>query len=127
MSDLSKDERQLIRGLEALAAGAGAPPVLKARLLREYRRTHRRQPFRWLAAAAGIASLAVLLSRPTPQAEGPAPPDLSAFVRLDDEPVSAGIVVRVKLPVQDETVSGEVEADVLLGDDGRAHAVRFVK
>ena len=127
MSDLSEDERQLIRGLEALGAEAGAPAAVKARVLGEYRRAHRRPALRWVAAAVGIVGLAGLLSRPMPQAETPAPPSLAEFIPLDDEAVNAGIVVRVKLPIQDETVTGEVEADVLLGDDGCAHAVRFVK
>ena len=42
------------------------------------------------------------------------------FVRLDDEPIDTGVVVRVALG------DAQVPADVILGSDGRAHAIRLV-
>ena len=47
-------------------------------------------------------------------------PQLEYFLALDDEPVEAGVVVRVALE------NGRVPADVILGSDGRAHAIRLV-
>jgi hypothetical protein len=42
------------------------------------------------------------------------------YVKLDDEPIETGIVVRVGLD------GGQVPADVILGPDGRARAIRLV-
>ena len=47
-------------------------------------------------------------------------PQLEYYIALDDEPVEAGIVVRVALD------GGRVPADVIVGTDGRAHAIRLV-
>jgi hypothetical protein len=132
MSNLSEDERQLIHGLEALAhADECAPPRVRARLRAEFRRKAHWHPARLLTAAAAVVILALLLSRLAPPPPiAIASPDLASFIRLDAEPVSAGIVVRVRLPraaLLDEGGQGDVEADVLLGEDGLAHAVRFIE
>jgi len=131
MSNLSEDERQLIRGLEALAnVDESAPREVRARLRAEFRRKAHWHRVRWLTAAAAVVVLALLLSRPAPQPITAVSPDLASFIRLDSEPVSAGIVVRVKLPratLLDDAGPGDVEADVLLGEDGLAHAVRFIE
>jgi hypothetical protein len=42
------------------------------------------------------------------------------YVKLDDEPIETGIVIRVGLD------DGQVPADVILGPDGRARAIRLV-
>lgn len=42
------------------------------------------------------------------------------FVALDDEPIETGVVVRVG------TESGGFQADVIVGPDGRAHAIRVL-
>jgi anti-sigma factor RsiW len=47
-------------------------------------------------------------------------PQLEYYVALDDEPIEAGIVLRVALD------GGRVPADVIVGTDGRAHAIRLV-
>jgi Putative zinc-finger len=47
-------------------------------------------------------------------------PQLEYYVALDDEPLEAGIVLRVALD------DGRVPADVIVGTDGRAHAIRLV-
>jgi hypothetical protein len=52
-------------------------------------------------------------------------------VALDDaDPIQMGIVVRVMVPVSDASMSGgvkEIAADLMIGDDGRARAIRFVE
>ena len=66
-----------------------------------------------------------------------AKPELAYFLPLDDyEPIEMGVVVRVQLPGSlfrspgmplDEDQSGEpIEADILVGEDGSARAIRFV-
>lgn len=42
------------------------------------------------------------------------------FLALDDEPIETGVVMRVGVE------PGNVQADVLFGPDGRAHAIRLV-
>jgi anti-sigma factor RsiW len=42
------------------------------------------------------------------------------FLALDDEPIETGVVVRVALG------ANEVKADVIVGSDGRAHAIRLI-
>jgi hypothetical protein len=49
------------------------------------------------------------------------PGNVEYFVALDDEPIDTGIVMRVSLG------DGETQADVIVGPDGQAHAVRLVK
>jgi len=53
--------------------------------------------------------------------EAPAPkPRIEDYVALDDEPIEAGVVVRIGLG------GGQVPADVIFGPDGRARAIRLV-
>ena len=42
------------------------------------------------------------------------------FLALDDEPIETGVVMRV------DVQPGNVQADVVFGPDGRAHAIRLV-
>ena len=42
------------------------------------------------------------------------------YVALDDEPIEAGMVVRIGFS------GGQVPADVIFGPDGRARAIRLV-
>jgi hypothetical protein len=57
-------------------------------------------------------------------------PALGNFVALDDaDPMQMGLVVRVMLPVSDASLTGgpqEIAADLMIGEDGRARAIRFV-
>ena len=50
----------------------------------------------------------------------PAKTDNGYFLALDDEPIETGIVMRVASP------SGDFQADVIVGPDGRAHAIRIL-
>ncbi len=47
-------------------------------------------------------------------------PHIVNYVALDSEPIETGIIVRVGLD------NGQVPADVILGPDGRARAIRFI-
>ena len=57
--------------------------------------------------------------RPVRQARKAATPDMT-FVALDDEPFESGIIMRV------DVKPGNLQADVVFGPDGRAHAFRLV-
>jgi hypothetical protein len=58
-------------------------------------------------------------------------PALSEFMAFDDaDPMQMGMVVRVMLPVSDSSLTGgaqEIAADLVIGEDGRARAIRFVR
>jgi hypothetical protein len=81
------------------------------------------------ALAAPPAATAAAEVIPAP-AEPPAPrrarrvrrtaPDPGYFVALDDEPFESGVIMRV------DVKPGNVQADIVFGPDGRAHAFRLV-
>jgi len=77
---------------------------------------------RWASAAAVAAGLGFLLLSPQPKAPAPRPVALQKgdFVPLDNEPIDAGLVVRVALGPD------HVQADVVISADGRARAYRLV-
>jgi anti-sigma factor RsiW len=76
---------------------------------------------RWAAAVAVAAGLAVVLVSPRAKAPSPAVARQKAeFVALDNEPIDAGLVVRVSLGPDN------VQADVIVSADGRARAYRLV-
>ena len=75
--------------------------------------------------------VAVTVAEMTPApAEQPAPrrprrvrptaPEPAYFVALDDEPFESGVIMRV------DVKPGNVQADIVFGPDGRAHAFRLV-
>jgi hypothetical protein len=49
-----------------------------------------------------------------------AAPDREYFIALDDEPFESGVIMRM------DVKPGNVQADVVFGPDGRAHAFRLV-
>ncbi len=49
-----------------------------------------------------------------------AAPDTAYFVALDDEPFESGVIMRM------DVNPGKVQADIVFGPDGRAHAFRLV-
>ena len=50
----------------------------------------------------------------------PRAPEPNYFVALDDEPFESGVIMRV------DVKPGNVQADIVFGADGRAHAFRLV-
>jgi hypothetical protein len=72
--------------------------------------------WRWaaLSIAATVALAFLLLPKSAPVASAP-----EEFVRLDDHPIETGTLVRVS------TEDG-LQADLIVGPDGRAHAFRIV-
>jgi Putative zinc-finger len=84
------------------------------------------------AAAAPPVAVAAAAMTPAPvePAERPAPrrvhrmrtaaPEPAYFVALDDEPFESGVIMRV------DVKPGNVQADIVFGPDGRAHAFRLV-
>jgi hypothetical protein len=76
-------------------------------------------------AAVPVEKPAALAQRPLPRPaiRRPAPRTsmlYADFLRLDDEPLETGTVVRVSAE------NGDVQADLIVGPDGRAHAIRVV-
>jgi hypothetical protein len=68
----------------------------------------------------GPEQRAAAMTPPAPSAGQPTDTDQAYFLALDDEPIETGIVMRVASP------SGDFQADVIVGPDGRAHAIRIV-
>jgi hypothetical protein len=76
---------------------------------------------RWAAAVAVAAGLAAVLVSPRAKPPAPAMAQQKAeFVALDNEPIDAGLVVRVSLGPDN------VQADVIVSADGRPRAYRLV-
>jgi hypothetical protein len=74
-------------------------------------------------AATVVEEDAVPAVRPAPRRVRQvrqAAPDLGSFVALDDEPFESGVVIRM------DVKPGNVQADIVFGPDGRAHAFRLV-
>src|SRR5690242_6509187 len=123
-------------------------------LLSEFRAYHRRRRYKWMyvwqsAAVLALAfALSSLLMRNARQAELPAahsdaqqfgPAALPGFVPLpygeSGVPLGEAVVMRVQLRASDVTAlgvsvppghtHGQIGADVLIGQDGVARAVRF--
>ncbi|MCW5978636.1 MAG: hypothetical protein KIT09_11190 [Bryobacteraceae bacterium] len=134
--------RELAGALRPLEAPGRVEQALREAFRRRQRR--RRRIVVPLAAAAVIA-LAVLnlLPRPEgPRAEG-APPETIAtdympvgfgrplypgeFVQVVRISVPRMEMVRFGLPVFEDGAEGRVQADVVLGEDGIARAIRFVQ
>lgn len=73
---------------------------------------------------------AVVATTPPPLAEPPVPrrprrvrpaaPEPANFVALDDEPFESGVIMRL------DVKPGNLQADIVFGPDGRAHAFRLV-
>jgi hypothetical protein len=146
-----------LRALAESETTAGASPAVKAQLLEELRavRDARRSSLMKMYALAASLFLATavpvfqLATRPphdepaTPQTLAAVPDDeiATAFYPLvySDVPVTAGSIVRLEVPpsafasfgVEPVALAGSrpdiVLADVLVGEDGLARAVRFVR
>ena len=74
-------------------------------------------------ATAAVEMIPVPAGAPAPRrarrARRPAP-EQAYFVALDDEPFESGVIMRV------DVKPGNVQADIVFGPDGRAHAFRLV-
>jgi hypothetical protein len=55
-----------------------------------------------------------------PRRVRPPAPETAYFVALDDEPFESGVIMRM------DVKPGKVQADIVFGPDGRAHAFRLV-
>lgn len=153
-SSESEQQEALGDGLAALAKSmrpAGAPARVEQALLRAFREKHQaRKPSGawwrvWATAAAAAVVVAVLALRPGPDA--PATPEVAAEeVATDYIPMGLATslvpsefthVVRISLPRSEMVRFGfpapanpgdsRVKADVMLGEDGIARAIRFVQ
>jgi len=115
---------------------------------REQARLHARTSWSWAASLAGVAALAVFLigSGVSERQLGPSAESQQAVARVTEfYPLAAsgpydvldrGRLVRVRLPAsaafdlgiptRAEVGAAVLEADVFLGDDGVARAIRFV-
>jgi len=129
-----------------------APDRVEQTLRRQFRAQHKGQQsgtawwrFWGVAAAAATILLAVLVLRPTP--EPPQPAEVaSREIATDYIPIGYGTplapnefaqIIRVSvprsdmarfgLPIQFDTGPERVTADVVLGEDGVARAIRFVE
>jgi hypothetical protein len=117
---------------QVVAACAGVPAALVLALVVSPRHEVLRR---------AVAPQAVVKVAPSPPRAAPAPlqvkpaiirrrapakPKLHVeyYVALDDEPIETGVVVRVNLDAGPNGVA--VPADVILGPDGRARAIRLV-
>lgn len=113
--EIAARAERIATALSALAGGIApvqvAPPAPKVTLWP-----------RWAAAVGIAAGLALMLL--TPKATPPSPASLALqkaeFVALDNEPIDAGLVVRVSLGPEN------IQADVIISADGRARAYRLV-
>lgn len=151
---MSEDERELLKDLRLLAAEGPrqAPARVEARLLAEFdRRKRQRRLMLWLpagslaAVAAGLLLLFGLhVSQPkatSAQAAVTAAEDETAFFPLPEAealpPLENAMVVRVQVPVSslrlmgvpvnEEDAGTDVQADLLLGQDGLARGVRLAQ
>jgi hypothetical protein len=153
-NDSNERDSELNAALRALAeddAKLGASPDVEKRLLSELRlisRARRRRT--WLAvssvAAALVLGIALYSLQTSNTVQSPAAPE-EAIAEVTTEflpltyyhvPMRAGSTVRIEVPAS-ALVSfglapsgfregeGTVEADVLIGEDGLARAVRFVR
>ncbi|MEZ5365264.1 MAG: hypothetical protein R2748_23780 [Bryobacterales bacterium] len=146
------DHQELQSELRRLAGSLGEPrPELEQQLLQRFRQSSakRRRPQPWVWAAAAVLALGVAIGawlarreppqKASPQSLRPRTHPAGTFLLLDygrpTNEITAGRLVRVTLPPSaaawfglpvDPAAHEGIEADVLLGDDGVAQAVRFV-
>jgi len=137
-------ERGLDQALRDLAAGMeneAAPARVEARLRAEFRmrRRHRASWPVWVAAAAAVI-IALVLMQPGPKPAEPRREIVTDFFPMRNTPLleeELGQVIRVRVPRSALVRYGlpegfdysepTVKADVVLGLDGTARAIRFVR
>jgi len=125
-----------------------APPEVEARLTEAFRNRAAAPGWGWVAIAAGILMVAGAVASRGGRPENPAAPAavtprrvttgfLPVMYGEDLNPWETRRLVRVRLPrtalsyfgvpVNENRIGERVEADVLIGEDGTARAVRFVQ
>jgi hypothetical protein len=143
-------EGELTGALRAWAAsleGVGAPAAVEARLRTAFRRRRKRN-YLWAGAlAAAVLLAAALLTVQIPDRRGSAavsarPAEIATefipmFYGQGLSPTESARLVRVRLPrsalasfglpLAEDRRAGRIEADVILGEDGVARAIRFVR
>ena len=152
--DSNKRHSELNAALRALAeddAKLSASPDVERRLLSELRAISRARRRRtWLrvssAAAALLLGIALYIRQPSNTMQSPSAPEetmaevATEFLPLpySHVPMNTGSTVRIEVPAT-ALVSfglapsdfregqGTVQADVLIGEDGLARAIRFVR
>jgi anti-sigma factor RsiW len=106
---------------------AGGALALAAGLAIGFLTMPKRENVRPIAIAP--PAVAPMVQEPVVAAETPVPAPVRArrpavnaayYVPLDDEPFETGTIMRVGLP------DSKLEAELILGPDGRAHAIRMV-
>jgi len=136
--------------LAAEQAESGAPFAIEQAVLAEFDRVRRRKRARsWVAGAAAVAaSVTVLWIAENRPAQKPAtPPTVEAQAEVEQPfvpipyvlppgPYERVEVVRMRMPVaqliaagfrmQTADLGAQAEADVIVGQDGRARAVRLI-
>lgn len=141
------DLKQCLRAL-AEAGPQGAGPDVQHRLLVRYRGRRAKRRWAYIAGTvisvmlAVVLSLALLRGRSTPQTSTLASMEkASDFIMLpygqSGVPLEQPVIVRVDIPVSQLGImgmplplrgaKGDVRADLLIGQDGVARAVRFVE
>jgi hypothetical protein len=120
-----------------------APPDLPPRLLAAFDSARRRTPSRrwWAAAAAALLAVSLPLLAPWPRRalqlpRAAEPPFFQIPYTAPLAPYERARIVRMRVPVAALVAAGfevhftdtaaALSADVLFGQDGRAHAVRLV-
>ena len=141
------DLKQSLRAL-AEAGPQGAGPGVQHQLLVRYRGRRAKRRWAYLAGtvvslvAAVMLSLALLHGRSTPQSATLASTEqTSGFITLpygqSGVPLEQPVIVRIDIPVSQlgamgvqvnpQGANGMIRADLLVGQDGIARAVRFVE
>lgn len=141
--------RDLSRALRPLEA----PVRVEQALVTAYRRSRRREPgsqLRWRllapVASAAVVVVAWFALWPLPETPSAAAAVAGREVTTDYMPIGVGLpieasefvqVIRISVPREDmvrfglpdfgDTNVGRVDADVVLGEDGIARAIRFVQ
>jgi hypothetical protein len=133
-------DEELQAALASLAAeteSMAAPPRVEAAVLAEFDAAQRRRGRWWIPVAACIAAAALLLHGPAPVPPvareqpfvqipyvAPLAPYERVAVRRMDMPVTALIAAGFEVRTRD--LGAALPADVLVGQDGRALALRLV-
>jgi hypothetical protein len=139
---MTDNEEKLLAGLKALAASdaasetSGPPPELEAALLKQLKR--KRTVISWPLALEVLAAAAIILiavfarHAPAVSAEFIAVPyaaPIGEYERTEVVRVNVPVTALAQwgLPVSSMGLSQRVDADVVIGEDGLARAVRFVE